>query len=918
MGSGGRLVPGLNSAIRGGCPKTERPPGLRAIAMNQPTLPQSPLGTLSPNLAGEVKDYLKRHTEAVGELIQSGQAEAGTTASEQWARIFDGLLSSLFHAVRGKLGDDSTWDSLALAAVGSYGRGGFGYRSDLDVRILCKVPKKAAKVAEALLYPLWDAGVQVGHQVITVGETISLAKKDLATATTLLDWRHLAGNTALSDALQAQAFQSIFAPNKVQAFLDVLEKQSIERWLRFGDSVYLLEPDIKSGQGGTRDLDIVHWTALSRWRVRSLKALVNIGVLLPKEYEQLEEAREFLIRMRNVLHFNSKRRTDRLGFEQQELVAAKMGYGTGGPGCEKLMSDYYRHARNIAAGRETLLYRAAPPPKRKKEKRLGNGLVLEGDAVGLEDPGRLHAEPALALRMYWEAAHRDLPVLRSSRDAISRATQSEEFCEAMRRSEEAARLFRRLVRLVRVVRFKQNSILTELHDIGILLAMVPEFSPVVGRVHHDIYHVYTVDAHSIAAVDRMRALARGELTREHPLASRIAAELARPQVTFMAALLHDIGKDTGGRQHSERGFDLTRPILERLGVAEHDIVEIQHLVLMHLRMYHVASRRDLDDPKTISDFSADVHGPEGLKELYLLTVCDVATTSPTALTSWKDRMLEELYRRSLQNLEGQASRRGERAQGLRDSALALCPAAGERAFLEHFLSAVPERYLYSTEPPTLVGHSRFARQSQTKRFMVGILAKDDPYAEIGFVTDDKPGTLAMITAALAANRIKVISAQLYSWQDQHGRRRTLDLFWVRSGESPVAVERALSRVETDLEKLLGGEISAHELLASREGSTFSERPSPGVQTSVMVDNRSATDHTIVEVIAQDRPGLLYRLAKTIAAQGLQVGLAKINTEGHAVADVFYVADQDGRKISGETQLDELRLRLEEVVQPAPP
>jgi len=861
-------------------------------------------------LGSEIKDYLKRHTENVGALIQSGTESAGHAASEQWMKVFDGLLTAMFGAARSKINDEGTFGTLALAAVGSYGRGGLGFRSDLDVRILCQNSKKAAPLAEAILYPLWDAGLQVGHQVVTANETLSLARNDLATATTLLDWRHIAGSAEASAKLQLQAFDALFSPGEIRGFLELLEAQSIQRWNRFGDSVYLLEPDIKNGHGGTRDLDVVKWAAFSRWRVRSLKALVNIGVLLPRENEQLHEASAFLARVRNVLHFNSRRRTDRLGFEQQELVAAKLHYGTGGPACEQMMSDYYRHARVISGLHETLLRRAVPPPARKRETGLNNGLMLSGDAVGLEDPHRLHAEPALGLRLYWEAVHRDLPVTLEARDAVMRATQSEEFCATLRKSEEAARMFRRLVRSARSVKFKRNSLLTELHDVGLLLAMIPEFLPVVGRVHHDIYHVYTVDVHSIAAVDRLRALARGELGREYPLASRLAVGMPRPHVLYMAALLHDIGKDTGGKDHAVRGVELASVILPRLGVAAHDVVEIQRLILNHLRMYHVASRRDLDDPKTIEDFCLDVRDAEGLRELYVLTICDVSTTSPTALTSWKDRMMGELYGRALVAFEGQPGRSQARADGLRAAARELCPSEGESKFLSHFLDVVPERYLYSNEPAGIVRHSRFARQAQMKRFMVGLLSRDEPYVEVGFVTEDKPGALAIITATLAANRIKVVAAQLYSWEDQHGRKLVLDIFWVRLGESIQMGERVLARVEADLEKLLSGEITPAALLESREQGRASDRPAPQVLTSITIDNTSASQHTVVEVIAQDRLGLLHRLAKTLTVHGAHIAVAKINTEGNAVADVFYVTDQGGAKISSVEHLDQLREKLE--------
>jgi [protein-PII] uridylyltransferase len=347
-----------------------------------------------------------------------------------------------------------------------------------------------------------------------------------------------------------------------------------------------------------------------------------------------------------------------------------------------------------------------------------------------------------------------------------------------------------------------------------------------------------------------------------------------------------------------------------LGVAEHDVSEIQHLIQTHLRMYHVASRRDLDDPKTIEDFCADVRDPEGLRELYVLTICDVSTTSPTALTSWKDRMLAELYGRALVHFEGQPSRSLARLEGIRASARELCPSEGEAKFLAHFLGVVPERYLYANEPASIVRHSRFARQAQTKRFMVGLMSRDEPYVEVGFVAEDRPGALAAITAALAANRVKVVGAQLYSWSDQHDRKLVLDIFWVRLGESMQMADRVLSRVQGDLERILSGELTPAALLESREQGRSSDRPAPQVQTSITIDNNSATQHTVIEVIAQDRLGLLHRLAKTLTNQGAQVALAKINTEGNAVADVFYVTDQEGRKISAGSELETLREKLE--------
>jgi len=426
-----------------------------------------------------------------------------------------------------------------------------------------------------------------------------------------------------------------------------------------------------------------------------------------------------------------------------------------------------------------------------------------------------------------------------------------------------------------------------------------------------VYHVYTVDVHSVAAVDRLRELCRGELAAEHRLASRLAAEIARPNVLFFAALLHDIGKDIGGKAHDERGREMARTILERLGLPESDIREVQQLIWKHLRMYHVATRRDIDDPRTLEAFCEEVHGREGLRELYILTICDVSTTSPTALTSWKSRVLEELYVSADRQLStGNAPRSGERTEQIRAEVRALCPQQGELEFLNHFLATMPDRYLYSNDPQDIVRHSRFARQAQMQHVNVTVMTTANPYVELGFIADDRPGLLAMITATLAAARFKVISAQIYSWVDSFGRTRALDLFWVRAGETTDTVTGSLARLDRDFNRLLSMELSPSELVTGgARRSRLSDRPTPKVATEVSIDNRCATDHSVIEVTTKDQQGLLFWLANTLQHLDLQISLAKINTEGTQVADVFYVTDVNGAKITSIERMEEIKARI---------
>jgi len=866
----------------------------------------------SATLAQELKSYLANHRASIEAKVRLGTEEAGVPAAERLAKTYDGLFCSLFKAVECALTKQGKWsNNVALAAVGSYGRGALAVHSDLDVRLVTGGrAEKVKHVAEAVLYPLWDAGLSVGHQVVTPSDQLELARTDLPTATTLLDFRLLAGDGGTTDKMLEKAYDGIFHVSNIGKFLERLNTRAEERATRFGDSVYLLEPDVKNGSGGLRDLDLMHWAARARWRATHLEELVRLSVLLPREWAQIDAASRFAWRVRNLLHVHAGRRSDRLSFDQQELIAGEMGYGNSGPGVEAFMSEYYRHARSLWQCREMLLQRAEPPPKRRpRETPIGGGLKLTNDQVSIESPGAIEHDPALCLKVYDEAIRRDLPVYPFARDSIARAASVPEICERLRESEEAQRLFQRLVTTVQRTRLRSASVLKELHDVGLLVAMIPEFAPVVGRVHHDVYHVYTVDVHSVACVDRLRELCRGELAGEHPLGSHLAAEISRANVLFFAALLHDIGKDIGGRDHAKRGHDMADSILRRLGVSEADIPEVQHLVNKHLMMYHVATRRDLDDPKTIESFCHEVRGREGLRELYMLTLCDVSTTSPTALTSWKARMLEELYLAADRYFEGGADHGSERLERIKRSVLEACPERGEREFLTHYLDAVPERYLYANEVPHVVRHSRFARQAQMQQVNVTVMTTAEPYVELAFIADDKPGLLAMITATLAAARFKVISAQVYSWKDSFGRTRALDLFWVR-GSSVEAVTSAIPRLERDFGRLMSQELTPDELVTNGSRTAhWSDRPTPGVQSEVVVDNRCATRDTVIEVTTRDQLGLLFWLSHALQSLGLQISLAKINTEGTQVADVFYVTDETGSKVTDPERIEAIKSRI---------
>ncbi|MCL2724549.1 MAG: [protein-PII] uridylyltransferase [Polyangiaceae bacterium] len=908
----------------------------------------------SDAVRARVAAAVHRHWDELDRLLGAG--EDGLQLGKARAALLDALVTELFAEAVHRNPDLLNGEPLVLAAVGSLGRGAVALRSDIDVRLVTRSGSKhrdaVSRLADMLLYPLWDAGLSVGHQVVDGPEMLELAQEDLATATSLLDLRYLAGDRALLEAIEERAYGGIFSEGELARFTARLEEEATARHARFGGSVYLLEPEVKAGAGGLRDLDIAHWAARARFRMRkpayeggAWTELVRLGVLVPREAHEIARAEEFLWRVRTQLHAHAGRRSDRLTFDRQEAIAVAIGYvhdaaissaqdvgeTERAAAAERFMQDYFGHARVVSRAREALLLRVLPSKRRNRpiEVDLGGGVRLFDGQVTV-DPGELSSDPALALRAYEACVKKKAPILPFARDSIARAAADASWASRLRSSPEARRLFVELLCTVPEAPLRHGSIVGELHEVGLVLTMIPEFAPVTGRVHHDVYHVYTVDVHSVAAVDALRALCRGDNAQERPLASRLAAEIARPQTLFLATLLHDVGKgypDAKGsrRNHSIVGAELCDTILPRLGVPPDEAAEVRALVRDHLLMYHVATRRDLDDPSTTKDFCAQVQGREALRNLYLLTVCDLTTTSPTAMTSWKSHMLDELYFASdtyILGTVGGVPAAPEssphpvdtaRVQRLKEAAFGVWQ--GTRSDLEDFVVSMPERYLLSNAPEAIGAHARVAaeRTQQNKFVHAALVPSRHPEAsELCVVAEDAPGLLARIAAAITANRLEVLGAQVYSRALPDGGSEAVDLFWIRDAHGGAeGAAQAMPRLVRDLESVCSGAVDASDLLRERTGtvSPWRQRPSPAVPSEVVIDDRASPRHTIVEVFAKDRPGLLYSLAHALHDLGLSIALSKINTEGTKVADVFYVSELDGSKVLPGPRFKEIRETL---------
>jgi len=902
--------------------------------------PAVDLACFSPQLVPVCEEYRDQHRARLVARTEAGEPALTVTAAH--ARTLDGLLSAFFcaadaasRATGARRPSAERPGRIALVAVGGFGRSSVSLHSDVDVLVLHDGTDEAGAVmvAEAFLYPLWDSHIDVGHQVQSVDSVLALARTDLRTATMLLDARCIAGDRALAAELAQKARARVFDPGR-RELVEKLAEERLLRHERFGGSRYLLEPDIKNAQGGLRDFDVLLWTLGIQAGARGLDEAVGHGLLVHREATELAEAKGLLLSIRERLHLRAGRRQDRLTFEDQEELAPLLGFGAGeDPAAgelpvERFMQAYYRAARIIDLAAERTLSRAlAPLPeserpgdaagrRRRAPEEVSPGILSlsasSPPTLTLSDSSELEADPALALRFYVQVARRREPPYPFAREAIARVARDPAWCERLRSAEGAGALFLELLECRPEVPVRRGSMLGELHEVGLLLAMVPEFTPLTGRVQHDVYHVYTVDVHSIAAVDRLRALRRGELSADLPRATRLSADLTQAGLLHLGVLLHDVGKGRGG-DHSEKGAALAGPICARLGLSPADASHVEWLVRAHLRLYHWAMRRDTSDEETARAMAHEIGTFERLRDLYLLTVVDLSTTNPAALTSWKAHMLDA----ALDDADAALRSHGERDSVLPRAEALRAELARAVADMEggmRFLDGMSERYVLTTPPEHARAHARLwdevERSGRMPRALLHRQAESGPradLAELVVVASDRPGLLADITAVLAGLRLAVVTASIHTREKE---RLAFDVFELRKhalDAGPPEPELA-ERIEKDLSELLGGGVTAAELLRPRaKAPAWAQRKSPAVRTEILAHGDASSEFTVLDVFTRDRVGLLHAIARTLYETGLSIALSKVSTEGDRVADVFYVVDRrTGQKLS--------RVREAEVVQ----
>jgi [protein-PII] uridylyltransferase len=825
---------------------------------------------------------------------------------------------------------------VAVFATGGFGRLELVPYSDLDLLVLCaETPEvEVQALAEAILYPLWDAKVDAGHAVRSYDQALALPESDLAAATALLDARFLTGDETLAGRF-LEDFRARVAATAAEDFVARLRAEQKVRHSRFGDTIFLLEPDLKNGPGGMRDLCVGRWAAVARFGTSDPQALLAKGVMTGRLAQAFTAATEWLLRVRIAMHAAAGRRQDQLRFALQEAIAPLLypeARDRGGvirpavhPAVEALMHQYHAHAKLIRNETERLLQRATAREDQRRPSRPV--VVLEGGAVdesfvvrdgGLEavDATVFQNNPSEMLRIFEVAITLDIQLSLRTLELVGEMAASH--AEGLRSDLKAGAKF---VEILCDGRDRANpSRLEQMQDLGLLAALMPEWEPSTGRVQHDIYHVYTVDQHALYAVGRMHALGRGDHADHFPIPTETLRLVTRPVALAAGTLLHDVGKPYGS-PHSEIGAGLAVKVCRRLGIEEEDVRRVEFLVRQHLVMGQMSQRRDLEDMGMISDFAALCGNEENLRELYVLTFCDLASVAPDAMSSWKETLLAELYTRTLKFMRRGPDLLGsERAEIVerrqKRAAAILEEAEGDPALLTLF-GGFPDRYFAENTALRIARHVRLmrARRAAGKRSLVEVSHEDRlGITEMVLSALDLPGLLAEVAGVLYANRIEVVDAAIYSRQPVEAGEpaEALDVFRVRDGLGrPVTDEARWKKVRDDLESVLSGQVLAEALVAARpRGDSIAAWRTPAVPTELKLDNDVSRDFTVVEIVTEDRPGTLYAIARTLFVEGLDIHRSKIASEANRAIDVFYVRDRATmEKITDPARMARLRSRL---------
>ena len=869
---------------------------------------------------------VKGRLEIQSHFEKSPFESAKTIASYSFLK--DKLISLAFDVVQTTLqsskNKQTNLDYISIIAVGGYGRAEMAPHSDVDLLFLtqAKPSKRVQKIIEDILYILWDMRLKIGYSTRSTNQCIQLGKTDQTIKTALLEHRYLCGNKNLYDDFCKKLRGQLFKASATEYVEEKLEERA-KRHERQGGQRYMVEPNVKEGKGGLRDLQSLFWITKYISHATTHKEMIDQGYFTQQEYDNFLVAHNFLWAVRCHLHICADRASEQLTFDHQVEVAKRFGYkgGRGMRGVERFMQDYFRQATHV--GELTRVFLTALEAQQVKstlslgdrfrnilwrtlniDGNLSDGFQLEHGRINIINPDIFLKDPINILRLFEEGLKTGLLI---HQDAMRVVTANlRKITPKVRKNPETQRIFMSLL----LDYGNPERALRRMNELGVLGAIIPEFKRIIALMQFNFYHSYTVDEHTIQCISFLARIEQGTLNEELPIASEILKSGVDRRVLYIAILLHDIGKGLP-EDHSIAGAELAKKIAPELGLNASEADRVTWLVENHLVMSDFAQKRDLSDPKTVSNFGKIVKTTSNLNLLTVLTVCDIMGVGPGALNNWKAQLLRELYTNTRNLIKGGLDTQGKNKPYLiAMSALSELLIDWDSTSIQEEVERHYPAYWQGLDTNTQYIFANLFKNLGSKKIASHFEVDEDRDAtRAQFLMQDHPGIFSRLTGAIALANANVIDARTYTTSDGYAT----PVFWIQDNDGKPFDLSRLGRLKKLIDQTLSGDVIARDVLKVRNKLKPRERNFK-VPTDITFDNQGSDIYTIIEVDTRDRHSLLFDLTRTLANANIQIASAVIATYGAQAVDVFYVKDMIGLKITSENKQNAIKDKLQEAIE----
>ena len=805
-------------------------------------------------------------------------------------------------------------EKLSIISVGGYGRREMAPFSDVDLLFLTpyKMTPWSENVIETVLYLLWDLKLKVGHSSRSIKDCLRLGSEDYTIRTAMLEHRFVCGDINLASQLNEKLWKNLFS-GTAKDFISAKLIERENRHEKHGQR-YMVEPNVKEGKGGLRDLQSLYWIAKYVYQTQNISDLVDLNVFRSDEYLQFEQAEEFLWAVRCQMHHLADRAIEQLSFDLQVEVASAMGYHDSRDqrAVEIFMQDYFRHATRVGdltriflTSLEAVHAKDEPLLERifKRKPKIDNDYIVIHNRLAIKSEKEFLTNPINLLKLFSEALRTGLLIHPNAMRLVSAnlTMVNNEF----RASTEAQQIFLELL----LKHGNPERALRRMNELGFLAKFIPEFEPIVAMMQFNMYHSYTVDEHTIQCLKTLAQIEKGELVEELPIASSILKDGVNRKVIYIALLLHDIGKGRSD-DHSILGAKIAKQVSPRLGLNKQETETVEWLVRYHLLMSDMAQKRDISDPRTVRDFAKAVQSVKRLNLLTVLTVCDIRSVGPDTWNNWKATLIRQLYAETKAILEQGAealnreNRMTEAKKALREK---LSEWDNKDIKIETGRHYPP--YWQGFQVDAQFAFAKLLRNLGADEIKIELTPDTDRDAtRICFALSDHPGIFSRLAGALALVGANVVDARSYTSKDGFATAA----FWIQDGDGSPYNQARFSRLRRMIEKTLSGEVITREAIKERDKFKKREKAFK-VPTSVTFDNEGSEIYTIIEVDTRDRPGLLFDLTRTLANMNVYIASAVIATYGEQVVDSFYVKDMFGLKFHSESKQKKLEQNLRQAI-----